>query len=493
MIILKKNKTTYTFQAYLFLFMVMVVPCKAQHSKSGSDYLGYSKPGTVPEVFAPGFISTEYAEFAGTFTPDFKEYYFTRRGPFPNGIAQVMVTYKTQDGWTNPERAPFSTDHYEFEPCITPDGLRLYYGSRRSPDGILPPGEMHQWYLERNNGVWMEPVLLGDPFFDLFVMYPGVSLDSTFYFTGTDGIYCAEFIDGVYQSPSKLGPEINFQPMTAHSFVSPDESYMIFDAQARGEGLSDLFISYRKEEGSWCKGKYMGRKVNSGESQAIASVSPDGECIFFTRDQDIYWMDAAIIEDLRLIPTLNWSSDSGFVPLPVQFKLDLSTVPVPILAVEWDFDNDGEIDSYIFEPEFTYFEEGKYTVSLKVFSSNDSAAWKWEDIIVVEDTAGFGMYDHDYPESPHILYQNFPNPFTDETTICYTLNNETHVRLDVFDLLGNKTDKLVDELQRSGTYQFVYNPKRSTPGLFLYRLCTRDHFLVKMMIKSNISGSNILK
>ncbi len=55
-----------------------------------SDYLGYSKPGSLPEIFAPDFVSTQYAEFAGTFTPDFRECYFTRRGPFPNGIAQIM-------------------------------------------------------------------------------------------------------------------------------------------------------------------------------------------------------------------------------------------------------------------------------------------------------------------------------------------------------------------------------------------------------------------
>ncbi|MEE4257759.1 MAG: T9SS type A sorting domain-containing protein [Bacteroidales bacterium] len=477
-----KKRRSYVILAFLFC---QLIKCNsiAQPLENRNDYLGFPGPGSEPEIFAPGLISTEYAEFAGTFSPDFQEYYFTRRGSFPGGIAQVMVTYKTQDGWTEPERAPFSTDNYEFEPCITPDGLRLYYGSRRSPDGVLPPGQMHQWYLDKINGIWTGPELLGDPFFDIMVMYPSIAQDSTFYFTGMDGIYVSEYQDHAYMKPVRMGPEINFLPMTAHSYIAPDESYLIFDGQIRGEGLSDLFISYRREDGSWCKGKYMGECVNSGQSQAIASVSPDGECLFFTREQDIYWMDASVIDELRLIPAISCSRDSGHVPMNVKFSLDLSTVPVPIEAVEWDLDNDGEVDSYNLDPEFTYLEEGSYTVALKVFSAGDSATWIWEDFISVEDTAGFGMYDKDASKGLHFLYQNFPNPFANETTISYTLSNDAHVRLEVFDILGNKLAKLVDELQRPGSYKLVYNPVQSPSGSLLYRLYTGDQFLIKMMIK----------
>ena len=177
-----------------------------------SDYLGYSKPDSIPEIFASDFISTQYAEFAGTFTPDFREYYFTRRGPFPNGIAQIMLTKKIGDNWSKPEVVKFASNNYEFEPYVKPDGKIFYFGSRKSPDGVSPPGQMHQWFLENEDSVWSEPKILGSPFFERMVMYPSVSKNKSFYFTSFDGIYYSELTDGTYQEPVKLGGEINFLP-----------------------------------------------------------------------------------------------------------------------------------------------------------------------------------------------------------------------------------------------------------------------------------------
>lgn len=349
------------------------------------DYLGYPKPGSIPEIFAPDFISTEYAEFAGTFTPDFTEYYFTRRGPFPNGIAQIMVTKETDDSWSTPVVADFSSNNYEFEPFVTPDGMTLYFGSRRSPDGVLPPGEMHQWYLEKGNSDWSEPALLGSPFYEIMVMYPSVSNSKTFYFTGFDGIYYSKLLNDVYQEPIKLGTEINFLLLTAHSFIAPDESYLLFDGQPRGEGMSDIYISYKKEDGTWTKGKFMGKEINSGESQAIASVSPDGECLFFTRNLDIYWVDAAIIDEIKLIPEITKNQKSGTIPYTVQFSADLTTVPDSIIAFEWDLDNDGVIDSELQNPEFTYTNAGTYSIMLKVYTSSESASKTFEDFVTITD------------------------------------------------------------------------------------------------------------
>ena len=43
------------------------------------DYFGQPQPSMTPTVFAPGIVSTELGmEFGGTFSPDGKEFYFTR-------------------------------------------------------------------------------------------------------------------------------------------------------------------------------------------------------------------------------------------------------------------------------------------------------------------------------------------------------------------------------------------------------------------------------
>ena len=72
-------------------------------------------------------------------------------------------------------------------------------------------------------------------------------------------------------------------------------------------------------------------------------------------------------------------STLGFAPLEVQFT-DLSTHSQnPIIIWEWDFQNDGIIDSYLQNPIYTYSEAGIYTVSLTVSDGVD------EDIEIKED------------------------------------------------------------------------------------------------------------
>ena len=39
--------------------------------------------------------------------------------------------------------------------------------------------------------------------------------------------------------------------------------------------------------------------INSEGYEGIATVSPDGKYLFFNRDNDIYWVDAALIQTMK--------------------------------------------------------------------------------------------------------------------------------------------------------------------------------------------------
>jgi Tol biopolymer transport system component len=68
-------------------------------------------------------------------------------------------------------------------------------------------------------------------------------------------------------------------------------------------GRSDLYVSFRKQDGSWTRAKNPGKNVNTSFGAYCPSISPDGKYIFFQSERsgngDIYWMDAKIIDKLR--------------------------------------------------------------------------------------------------------------------------------------------------------------------------------------------------
>ncbi|MCP4541338.1 MAG: hypothetical protein GY832_29760, partial [Chloroflexi bacterium] len=222
----------------------------------------------TPEIFAPGIVSTEVYEAAGTFSPDGKEFVFTR-----DRDSRLWFTTLGEGGWTTPQLAPFAHDSVEFEPHITPDGQRLYYSSFRPlPDGS--EGGPHTWFVEKTASGWGEPQLFDWPAGDGHAMYSSVSNDKTLYTTSAYAIYKAEWVDGQYAQPERLGQEINGLPTAAHPYIAPDGRYLIFDAQVGGTNKPSLFISFRLDDGSWSTPQKMGDEINATETEMCASVSP---------------------------------------------------------------------------------------------------------------------------------------------------------------------------------------------------------------------------
>ncbi|MBO8131863.1 MAG: CotH kinase family protein [Candidatus Marinimicrobia bacterium] len=81
------------------------------------------------------------------------------------------------------------------------------------------------------------------------------------------------------------------------------------------------------------------------------------------------------------------------------------------------------------------------------------------------------------------LYQNYPNPFNATTRIGLYLSKETHVRLEVFNLLGEKVAVLLDDVKQAGTYSIVFNGSDLPSGMYIYQLrCGNKNLYRKMLL-----------
>lgn len=80
------------------------------------------------------------------------------------------------------------------------------------------------------------------------------------------------------------------------------------------------------------------------------------------------------------------------------------------------------------------------------------------------------------------LAQNYPNPFNATTTISYILPLSGYVRLEVFDLLGQKVATLVEGEQAAGEKSISWDASELTSGVYLYRLTAGNLTETKKMM-----------
>jgi hypothetical protein len=72
------------------------------------------------------------------------------------------------------------------------------------------------------------------------------------------------------------------------------------------------------------------------------------------------------------------------------------------------------------------------------------------------------------------LHQNYPNPFNPDTRIEYNLNTSGRVRMDVFNLSGQKVQTLVDESQEPGLHSVPWNGASASSGTYFYRMLLNE-------------------
>ncbi len=102
-------------------------------------------------------------------------------------------------------------------------------------------------------------------------------------------------------------------------------------------------------------------------------------------------------------------------------------------------------------------------------------------------TGCVGLQEEELGTPSTFLMQNYPNPFNPSTTIRYTLAKATKVRLDIFNLKGQKVCSLVDAVQQMGGYSVVWDGKDSggkpvSSGVYLYRLSYDKQKLDRRML-----------
>ena len=126
--------------------------------------------------------------------------------------------------------------------------------------------------------------------------------------------------------------------------------------------------------------------------------------------------------------------------------------------------------------------QGDWT--LTVFDSDPAVTGTltgWGLTIAYENTVSVIQENETVPEK-YELMQNYPNPFNAVTHIRFNLPKSGLTRIEIFNVLGQKVETLVNEYLTAGNYKTSFNGEKYSSGIYFYKL-TADGFLqTKRMI-----------
>jgi len=77
----------------------------------------------------------------------------------------------------------------------------------------------------------------------------------------------------------------------------------------------------------------------------------------------------------------------------------------------------------------------------------------------------------------------YPNPFQNQTTICFTLPKAGFVNLEIHDITGNKTETLLTGYLQKGEHSFVWESERMNEGLYLLSLESEGFLESRKLLK----------
>lgn len=249
------------------------------------------QPANKPTLFAEGLVSTHLNELNATFSPDGNHFLYTvANASSATTFYTIFVMERKGGQWSKPTVAPFSGQYSDADPAFSPDGKEVYFVSYRpSKPGQAPQDNFDIWVVPFNANAWGIPSHLdGGINTAKDELYPSVTRSGTLYFStdvGTDkyDIQRARRVNGAFAQSESVGSAINTPAVEYDAYVAPDESFMVFTAIGRPDGLGsgDLYISHCRD-GVWGKANNLGPAVNTSAMDQCPYVSQDGKIFFFT-------------------------------------------------------------------------------------------------------------------------------------------------------------------------------------------------------------------
>ena len=304
---------------FYICLLLLILPLFSRNTKKDNwpilkgPYLGQKPPGKIPEIFAPGIVSTaNYTEVLDIYITNKWRIHFYRDLP----TRTLELTTELKNGkWTSPSHAMYFTGPNYPELLLIPDEKMIAIAANRSIEGgEVSPNGFDIWIAQETNDGghlvrWLGPEINSKR----HDSWPSMTKDGTIYFysdreggMGGSDIYKTKLINGKYLKVENIGAPVNTKYGEADPYVAQDESYIVFCSASphrKRFGKADLFVIFKQQDDSWSEPLNMGSAINTAENEDRPMLTTDGKYMFFSRENhgtlDIYWVSTKIIDELK--------------------------------------------------------------------------------------------------------------------------------------------------------------------------------------------------
>jgi len=195
--------------------------------------------------------------------------------------------------------------------------------------------------------------------------------------------------------------------------------------------------------------------------------------------------------------------DTG--PLPIQLS-DFSAAAVAQKGVTLGWSTTSETHNYGFEVQRSSQQASGFTTLSGSFQKGFGTTIVRHNYSYTDGSVGTGVYYYrlrqvDLDGTEHFseavkvtslgganplptefaLKQNYPNPFNPTTMIEFDLPKDAHVRIEVYNILGQKMATLVDEIRTAGIQHIAFNGAAYASGVYLFRMSAGDKTFMRKM------------
>ncbi len=110
-----------------------------------------------------------------------------------------------------------------------------------------------------------------------------------------------------------------------------------------------------------------------------------------------------------------------------------------------------------------------------MISDNNGAHFAWANTLNGEEDVYYGRISvtsgiNNFANKVDLSLSNFPNPFTNQTTINYILPYKSNVKLVIYDVYGKEIKTLVNNEENAGSHKVIFETNNLSGGIYYYRL-----------------------